>query len=272
MISMKVNSMDQSEKPVVFESNGLQIVGMLHSPVKNSTKNPAVLLLHGFTGNKSENHFLFTKLARKLAEAGYVCLRFDFTGSGDSQGNFKDMSIFTELDDAKAALQFLSQQSQVDTNRIGLLGLSMGGCVAALLAGENDRIKSLILLSAVANPEETFQALLNNSPKTYFNNNNWYIDFSGYPVGQKFFEILPEVKPLEKIRSFQGSVYIIHGKEDAVVPLSSADDFHNALNIHNKNSAIQIEIIPGADHVFTSVPLTNLLIGKIVKWFNKTLK
>lgn len=45
-------------------------------------------MLHGFTGNKTETHFLYTRLARQLATQGIAALRFDFAGSGDSQGEF----------------------------------------------------------------------------------------------------------------------------------------------------------------------------------------
>ena len=262
--------MRTEEKPVLIQRNGLQMVGMLHTPVENGSRHPAVMLLHGFTGNKSESHFLFTKLARQLAENGIICLRFDFLGSGDSQGEFEEMTIFTELEDAKVACQFLSQQPEVDANRIGVLGLSMGGCVAALLSRERADIKSVALLSAVARPEENFQRLVGNFPKTYRETGDWYIDHGGFAVGKNFFDSLPEVMPLKAISSYQGSVLIIHGSNDQAVPLSAAYDYHQSLN-QRQSGAVELFIVDKADHVYSSIPLTTQVIDKVVDWFERTL-
>ena len=171
------------EKPVTFIRDGMQIVGMLHIPQKTSPQYPAVLLLHGFTGHKAESHFMFTRLARSLVKAGFVCLRFDFVGSGDSEGEFKDMTILSELKDARVAFQFLNDQPEVDPQKIGLLGLSMGGCIAALLAGENQLIRSLVLWSAVAHPVKQFQKYLD---KNHINDMRWFVDHNGFAIGENF--------------------------------------------------------------------------------------
>ena len=77
------------ETPVVFDSKGQQIVGMLHVP-NGRGRFPGALLLHGFTGTKTESHRMFVKLSRRLAEHGIASLRFDFRGSGDSAGEFEE--------------------------------------------------------------------------------------------------------------------------------------------------------------------------------------
>src|SRR5579863_7078284 len=101
------------EQPVVFTNKGQQLVGMVHVPEKVRPL-PAVVLYHGFTGNHLESHLLFVKTARALAKAGIGSLRFDFRGSGNSEGKFSDMTVSGEIDDAMVALDFLSGQSWVD--------------------------------------------------------------------------------------------------------------------------------------------------------------
>ncbi len=263
--------MSHLERPVTFSRDGKQIVGMLHVPERTSPKHPAVLLLHGFTGNKIESHRLYVKLARRLAEAGFICLRFDFIGSGDSHGDFENMTILTELEDAKVAYQYLTQLPEVDTDRVGVLGLSMGGCVAALFAGETESIKSLVLWSAVARPQGNFQELLPNLEKNYHDDGSWYLDLGGFAVGQRFFEVLPEVKPLEQVSRFTGPVLIIHGENDQAVQLSAAHDYHKILK-KRESGLVELDIIKNADHVFSSISLTNEVIRKTVGWFENTLK
>ena len=68
---------------VAFTNHNQQLVGMLHIPDAPGP-HPTVIFYHGFTGDRVENHFIFVKMARMLAKAGFVAMRFDFRGSGES--------------------------------------------------------------------------------------------------------------------------------------------------------------------------------------------
>ncbi len=258
------------EKPITFTRDCLQLVGMLHLPQNNKKVYPAILMLHGFTGHKAESHFLFTKTARALTDAGFACLRFDFTGSGDSEGDFKNMTILSELLDAKAALDFLMQQPEIELNRIGVLGFSLGGCVAALLAGETSGIRSLILLSAVARPVEQFKKQAPGIKLTVDEESDWYIDKNGLPVGADFFKTLPNINPLKTIQNYNGPALIIHGTKDESVPFSAAYDYFNVLQTR-ESANTELHEIEKADHVFSSLSFTAEMIEQSVRWFKKTL-
>lgn len=116
-------------KPVVFKNQNQELVGILHLPddLKPDEKNPGIVMFHGFTGNKTEAHRLFVQVARKLCKSGFIVFRFDFRGSGDSDGEFEDMTLPSEVDDAEAALTFLIKQRGIDRRKVGVIGLSMGG-------------------------------------------------------------------------------------------------------------------------------------------------
>src|SRR3974390_1954250 len=127
--------------------------GMIHRPDEAGARRNAagVVFLHGFTGDRMESHWIFIKCARALAEAGTASLRFDFFGSGESEGEFREASLETELADARAAVAFLGKQKGIDHKRLGLCGLSLGGTVAACTAPAA-RARALVLWSAVAHP------------------------------------------------------------------------------------------------------------------------
>jgi len=72
------------EKSIVFRSGRHKLAGVMHIPEIRRKSYPAVVMFHGFTGNKCESHFIFTKTARRLVLRGIAVLRFDFMGSGDS--------------------------------------------------------------------------------------------------------------------------------------------------------------------------------------------
>jgi len=118
---------------ISFEGPLGTLRGLLHRP-DGVDPTPAVMLLHGFTGQHIESDRLFVQVARALADAGFAALRFDFYGSGDSDGDFEEFTLDTELADACAGFDWLSTQSGIDPNRIGVVGLSLGGAIAALLA------------------------------------------------------------------------------------------------------------------------------------------
>ena len=115
------------ERPVVFYNQDQQINGILHSPTGHDAPCPAVAFFHGFTGTKVEPHRIFVKTARELAAIGFYVLRFDFRGSGDSEGDFSEMTIGGEVSDAIKSIDVLTAMQGVDPERIGILGLSMGG-------------------------------------------------------------------------------------------------------------------------------------------------
>ena len=77
-----------------FSNEGQQIAGTVHIP-DGPGPFPGVLLCHGFTGQRIEAHFIFVKMSRALEQAGIASLRFDFRGSGESEGRFQGSSSAT---------------------------------------------------------------------------------------------------------------------------------------------------------------------------------
>ena len=74
------------ERYVECESRGLTLRGMLHVPDQRTVKVPFVILFHGFCDDRNEINFVHTELSRRLCERGIASVRFDFAGSGDSDG------------------------------------------------------------------------------------------------------------------------------------------------------------------------------------------
>jgi len=142
-----------------LEVNTQKLRGMIHLP-SGKGPFPAVALFHGFGGQRMEPHFIFVKLARLLAKNEIIAARFDFRGSGESDGEFEKMTILTEVEDGMKIMDFLSKHPLVDRTRLGVVGLSLGGCIARLVATERDNIRCLVLWSAVADVEELMREKL----------------------------------------------------------------------------------------------------------------
>lgn len=255
------------EVPVVFGREGHKLVGILHI-ADCKTKNPGVVLFHGFTGNKIEPHRLFVKIGRILASSGINVLRFDFYGSGDSEGEFIEMTFLGEVEDAFTAVDFLKQQSYIDPSRIGILGLSMGGAIASYVAGGRDDIKSTVLLSAVANLSPLAERVKTQYPLEKLKEDG-FADYLGWQLSIRFIEELPTLCPVDKIKGFNGPVLIIHGSKDDVVPVDAAYQYYNALK--ERIVETKLIIVEGSDHTFNSVAWEKMVIDNVKDWFDRTL-
>lgn len=238
-----------------FASAGETVAAVLHVP--ESTPAPGVIMCHGFTGHKAETHRLFVHTARDFAAHGLAVLRFDFRGSGDSAGDFRDMTITREIEDARAALGFLAFRPEADGDRLGVLGLSLGGCVAACTAGRDERVKALVLWAALAHPTRLADRL-----REAFQGDAQVMDYSGWDIGRGLMEDADTLKPLEEVHAYRGPALILHGTEDESVLPSDAEDFSAALD-----GRARLHFVSGADHVFSSFPWKNEVITKSRDFF-----
>jgi uncharacterized protein len=142
------------EQAISFESGGVTLRGTLHIPDGTSGKRPALVSCHGFGG--SSNGAGHPSLARALEKAGYVVLRFDFRGCGDSGGERGRVICMEEVEDVRNAIGVLESHPDVDRERIGLIGASLGGAVVIYTAATDQRVKACVGTGSVANGERLF--------------------------------------------------------------------------------------------------------------------
>jgi dipeptidyl aminopeptidase/acylaminoacyl peptidase len=244
---------------------GKTLRGMLHLPA-TAMKRPApsVVFFHGFTGNRMESHWMFVKCSRSLAQAGFASLRFDFYGSGESDGEFRQMSLRGEIADGRAAVAFLRRQAGINPERVGLLGLSLGGTVAAALAS-SVQAKALVLWSAVAHTARMRELFKKSTKKVP--GKPGAVEYDARELSPRLVEDVLKVEPIRHLARFQGPTLIVHPEKDEAIPASHARDFFRAAGADAK----EMVIIAGADHVFTSIPWEQEVIARTVKWFERYL-
>lgn len=256
------------ESPVTFECKGQQIVGMLHLP-EGRGRFPTALLLHGFTGTKVEMHRMFVKLARSFAQHGIATLRFDFRGSGDSAGEFEDMTIRSEVADALEAIKFLGRHKRINSRRLALVGMSMGGAIAAhVVAREKGHVKSLVLWAPVAEGAGILDELSTPDAVSSLAETG-LTDHGGNLVGVAFVRQFADMKPLREVARSKCPVLIVHGSKDETVPPHHGDLYERAL--HAAKRVVRKVVIPGADHTFNKHIWEQRLITETVDWLGETL-
>lgn len=262
-----------AEKTVSFPVDGQKVVATLSLPdgVQNP---PAILLLHGFTGSRNELEIpavkegVFTRAARMWADKGYASLRIDFRGNGESEGKFEDMTMDGLVRDAVAALDFLAAGGEVDKDRIALVGWSMGGAVAAAVAGRTTHpLTSVSLWAPGTNMAsaltfilgaETVKKGLASGGQPVVAKLPWGAEVS---LKTGFFESMYLVDPVAEITRYKGPLLVAVGtKDDVVFPQPAAGQV--LLDYHDGPEEIWVQPMDHVFNAFVDEKTVDALIGK----------
>lgn len=228
--------------------------GLLHCPDRTQP-GPAIVMLHGFTGQHIEDGRLFTQAAKHLARAGFAVLRFDFFGSGDSDGEFDQFTVLTEVADAVAALDWITAVPSVDPERIGVVGLSMGGMVTALLAGQDQRVKAAVFWNAASLTNLLARITPHDESQGPFR------------VGPDFGPAFSKVDVKATLSRYQGPALIVRGTGDGIVGPDHAQLLQEALDQRG-----ELHAIAGADHTFRRPEWQREAIDVTTQWLARQLK
>ncbi|MFZ4413064.1 MAG: alpha/beta hydrolase family protein [Bacteroidales bacterium] len=137
---------------VSFENTAAKIEfsGTLTTPEANG-KFPAVVMITGSGPQNRDEELLghkpFLVIADYLSRNGIAVLRYDDRGIGKSKGNFSSATSFDFAADANAAVNYLKTLSNIDSNRIGIIGHSEGGLIAPIIASSNPSVRFIVLLA-----------------------------------------------------------------------------------------------------------------------------
>jgi len=146
-----------SEQAVIIPSAGLKLSGVVHTPdgLRPGERRAAFLVLHGFGSSKTSSNTM--QPTKVLTELGYVALRFDMRGCGDSEGEAGRVICLEQVEDTRNALTFLAGHPAVNPDRIGLIGSSFGGAVAVYAGGVDERVAAVISNGGWGDGERKFR-------------------------------------------------------------------------------------------------------------------
>ena len=146
-----------TEQAVTFTSAGLKLSGVVHVPsgMRAGERRAAFIVLHGFGSNKTSSNTM--QPTKVLGELGYVVLRFDMRGCGESEGEFGRVICLEQVEDTRSALTFLTGHPAVDPERIGVIGSSFGGAVAVYTGGVDERVAAVVSNGGWGDGERKFR-------------------------------------------------------------------------------------------------------------------
>ena len=146
-----------SEQRVTFKADNLTLAGVVRVPdaVGAGARRPAFIVLHGFGSNMNAGNVL--KPCALLEELGYMTLRFDMPGCGDSEGERGRLICLEQVSAVSHALTLLAQHPHVEPTRIAVMGSSFGAAVAVYAGGVDQRIAAVVSASGWGHGERKFR-------------------------------------------------------------------------------------------------------------------
>ena len=244
--------------PFVIGKEGKRLFGIIQKPYGDQ-KFPAVIFSHGFTGNHLEPHFIFKRTADALCEQNIMSIRFDFFGSGNSDGAFEEMTLQTELNDLERIYNFALSLPYVSRSRIGFLGFSMGGTITAMFSGKHPQIPRAVCFWAPALLNREIFSFQHTKREMSFNEKG-LLDVGGLYISKEFYESAVHENSYESLKNYKGPVRIIHGTSDEAVPI-----FHSETIA--AESGYDLVVIEGAEHTFNRQCDVEKLLKSTVSFF-----
>lgn len=251
---------------VIIQGDHGKLVADLQTPDVMPKNCPIVILCHGFTGNR--NGGLEHGIAHELESLGIASIRFDFNGHGESEGDFQQMTVPNEIEDANHVYNWVKADGRF--GKIGIAGHSQGGVVTAMLAGRLGKkaLKGGVVLLAPAGVLRD-DAIRGNVPGQANPTGDpldppEYVEVWGHHLGRDYIKTAFWLPIYETAAGYTGCACIIHGTSDRTVP------FTYGLRFHQMWKKSEWHLLDRYDHGFGPHPEEAVKLA--VTFFTRQLK
>jgi alpha/beta superfamily hydrolase len=230
-------------KSVELDVQGRLLRGVVRAPDTDGPF-PTVIFYHGFTVDKVGMQRLHELFARRLVEEGFACVRFDFYGLGESDGDFVEMTLGKELEEAKAIHAWTKTQAFCAADQLSISGHSQGGLICTLIAPQL-RPPAMILWSPALTQYYgvSLRARTMKGPTA----RGW--DIEGLELSREFVEEIRKMDLRAMARGYNGPTLLIHGAQDELVPVDVVYEYQDIYG-----ERMELVLIEGADHQYKSLP------------------
>ncbi len=218
-----------------------------------------IIFCHCFTCSKET--ITTYRISHLLAEQGYGVLRFDFSGLGNSEGDFADTTFSSMQDDLNSAITFLKKNHQMPSF---LMGHSLGGTTAISVTQDYDEIKAVVTVASPSEPQHVLHhfgdalALLEKGKAASFS-----VASRRYDLKPEFVNDVRAFDMPSNLANLEKPVLIIKIENDALVDESNAQDIQQWL----KGEA-EIITLKNTDHLLTNKEATAEAATVILDWID----
>ena len=220
------------------------IAGTLIAPARAG---PGVLFAHGWGGSQQQ----YLALAREVAGLGCVCMTFDLRGHARTDGQRDTVSRDKNLSDLLAAHDFLARQSGVDASAIGVVGISYGAYLAAIMTSLRS-VRWLAMRAPALYKDAGWEL-----PKRRLHEDP---DLPGY---RRRLVRSENNRALHACAGFRGDVLIVESEHDDVVPHAVVANYVAACA---QARSVTARLIEGADHALSKKRWERAYTSFLVNW------
>jgi pimeloyl-ACP methyl ester carboxylesterase len=271
------------DEQVRIPANGFTIAATVSKPADAGIKTLRAIVLVGGSGPTDRDETvvgipIFGQLANALADAGFLVVRYDKRGVGQSGGRTEAATLTDFADDLRAVVKFTTDRKDVDRKRLAVVGHSEGGSVAMLAATKENRIAALVLVAAIgvtgaelnlsqvahqldlakkseAERQSTIE-LQKRIQAAVLTGSGWegIQPAIRRQADTPWFQSFLAYDPAKVMSDIDQPVLIVQGELDTQVPPPNADLLEKAA--HRRKKALPVEVVrlPGINHLL--VPAT----------------
>lgn len=303
-----------TDESVTIPAAGFNLAGTLTKPRQAAAgPAPAVVLLGGSGVDDRDGYAagipVLGQIAGALADAGYLTVRYDKRGTGQSGGRAESVTLSDYAEDARVVVKWLADRRDVDQKRIVVIGHSEGAWVGLLAASRDRRIAAVVSLAApsksgaevVLEQQEMELTRLNLSPgeraekialqkriqAAVLSGTGW----EGVPAEMRrqadtpIFQSLLAFDPLDVVSKVRQPMLFVHGALDRQVPVSHLDTLAGTARTKSKSKVVEAVSVRGTNHLLVPATtgevseygsLTDRMVSRDVTsaisgWLGKTL-
>jgi pimeloyl-ACP methyl ester carboxylesterase len=277
-----------------------------------STKVPAVILLAAANVNDRDGVIsgvpTLGQLAGALADAGFLAVRYDKRGYGQSGGRSESATLIDQAEDARAVVRWLSNRKDVDPKRIAIVGHGEGAMVGLVAASREGKIAAVVSIASPSTPgtEQFLEqqrlavessnlpqaerdkrlALQRQVQQAVLTGKGW----EGVPADVRraadtpWFQSVLAYDPAKVLKDVKQPLLIVHGEIDREAPVDHAEKLA-ALAREGKSKSVDLVIVRGVNHLLAPAVTGNMteygtltdrnvskdVLTAVSAWLTKTL-
>lgn len=251
--------MSSTERLEFVGAAGAKLAGVLHVP--RGRPSGSALLAHCFTCSKDLH--TVTRLSRTLADGGYAALRFDFTGLGESGGDFGGTTVATNVGDLTRAAVALMERGY---GPCALVGHSLGGAASLLAAHRLKTVHDVIVIGAPSSPDHVRHLLRHDEAEIRrFGTVEVSIGGRAFPISVGFLDDLAGHDQDLRVADLGRPLLIVHAVDDEVVPIQEGERIF--LTARQPKGFLPVL---AADHLLTDPSAADAVGRVVLAWLDST--
>lgn len=303
-----------NDEQVRIPAVGFTLAGTISRPLDAGTAPLPAVVLVGGSGptDRDETVYgipIFAQLASELADGGFLVLRYDKRGVGQSGGRPEAATLEDYAEDLRGAVRFLDDRKDVDDRRIAVVGHSEGGMVAMITAEKENKVRALVLIATpgVSGAElnlaqirhanelagrsgeqlETTLALQQKIQEAVLTGEGW--DAIEPQLRARadtpWFKSFLEFDPARWMKDIDQPIMIVQGELDTQVAPSNADRLRELAAARRKAPPPNVLELPGINHLLVpaktgevaeyaslgDASISPVIAGAIADWLKTTL-